>query len=145
MKRHLPFALKSTLLICLAGFLLAGCSTTQRPIFLCPQTCKASVGDWTSMRECLFKQDGRYWLTDSAGLPLETYRYRHDYIPVFESDVMPMPTSRANPSHISTPILLKRNTKDAVLHLIFVGKEQTFSLGDAKLERHGEFDVIYIK
>jgi hypothetical protein len=37
---------------------------------------------------------------------------------------------------------LKRDTKDAVLHLIFAGKEQTFSLGNAKLERHGEYDVF---
>lgn len=144
MKRHLPFALKSILLVCFAGFLLTACSTTQRPIFLCPPSCKAAVGDWTALRECLFKQDGRYWLTDSAGLPLETYRYKHDH-GIFESDVMPMPTSKADPSHISTPILLKRDTKDAVLHLIFAGKEQTFSLGGAKLERHGEYDVFYIQ
>jgi len=30
MKRHLPFALKSILLICFAVFLLAGCSTTPK-------------------------------------------------------------------------------------------------------------------
>jgi hypothetical protein len=30
MKRHLPYALKSVLLVCFAGFLLAGCSTTPK-------------------------------------------------------------------------------------------------------------------
>jgi hypothetical protein len=30
MKRHPPFALKSILLVCFAGFLLAGCRTTPK-------------------------------------------------------------------------------------------------------------------
>jgi hypothetical protein len=115
--------MRATAIILAVGLLLVGCAETARPIFLCPQACKPFVGDWISLRECLFKQDGGYWLTDSSGRALESYRYRHG------SGVLPITTTRENQDHISTPILLKRNTTGAVLHLIYGGAEQSISIG----------------
>ncbi len=123
---------------------LVGCSTAKRPVLLCPPACKSSVGDWTTFRECLFRQDGRYWLTDSAGRPLESYRVKHDH-GVFESSVMSRTTTREDPDQIGTQIILSRDTKGAVLHLIRSGQEEMIPLGCAALEQHGEFDVLYLK
>ena len=130
--------MRASIAILAAGLLLVGCTKTARPIFLCPQACKASVGDWTSLRECLFKQDGKYWLTDSGSRALESYRYGHD-------GVLPITTTREKPDYISTPILLKRETTGAVLHLIRDGSEQTISIENAKLETHGKYDVLFIQ
>jgi hypothetical protein len=126
---------------------VTGCSTTRSPILLCPPSCKAAAGDWTSLRECLFehfKKDGVYWLTDSAGQPVDTFRYRHDH-GLFESDVMPLTISKEAPASISTPIILKRGQKGVVLHLICADKEQTILLDGQTLERHGDYDVLYVQ
>ena len=129
--------MRASVTIFVVGLLLVGCTKTARPILLCPQACKASTSDWTALRECLFKQDGTYWLTDSRSRPLESYRYGH------EIGVLPITTTREKPDHISTPILLKRDTTGGVLHLIRNGAEQTISLDDATLERHGKYDVLF--
>ena len=130
--------MRAIAIILAVGLLLVGCAETARPIFLCPQACKTFVGDWTSLRECLFKQDGGYWLTDSSGRALESYRYRH------ESGVLPITTTRQKQDHISTPILLKRNTTGAVLHLIYGGVEQSISIDDTKREEHTKYDVLFV-
>ena len=130
--------MRAIAIILAVGLLLVGCAKTARPIFLCPQACKASVGDWTSLRECLFKQESGYWLTDSGSRTLESYHYGH------EGGVLPITTTREKPDHISTPLLLKRETTGAVLHLIRDGSEQTISIENGKLERHGKYDVLFI-
>jgi hypothetical protein len=120
------------------GLLLVGCAKTAQPIFLCPQACEASASTWTSLRECLFEQDGVYWLTAPDSRALESYRYGH------EGDVLPITTTREEPDHISVPILLKRDTKGAVLHLIRQGAEQTIPLDHATLEKHDKYDVFFV-
>jgi hypothetical protein len=69
---------------------------------------------------------------------------KHDH-GIFESSVMLRTTTQIDQDHIGTQIILSRKTKDAVLHLIRSGKEETIPLSSAALERHGEFDVLYLK
>jgi hypothetical protein len=130
--------MRISVIIIAIGLLLVGCAKTTRPIFVCPQTCKASVGNWDSLRECLFKQDGQYWLTDSGSRALQSYHYGH------EGGVLRSATTREKPDHISTPILLKRDSTGAVLHLIRNGAEQIISIEQTILERHGKHEVLYV-
>ena len=120
------------------GFLLMGCQSTARTILVCPRACKDAVGDVTQLRERLFKEQGEYWLTSASGQPLQSYRYGHG------GGVVPIVTSREKPQHISTPILLMKGTKGAVLHLLQAGVETIVSIEDAVVERHSGYSILYI-
>jgi hypothetical protein len=130
---RLQFALALVLLA------VVGCSESARPILLCPAGCTESSGDWETLRDCLFKQEGRYWLTTTNNQPIESFRFGH------EGGVLPLPTSKETPEHISTPILLRRGTKTALLHLKHPGEEQTILIDFTKLERRGKFYVLPIR
>jgi hypothetical protein len=141
----------------LLALFVAGCSTCQRPIQLCPQSCKPVVEQstdtskpvsdaWFAYSDRLTKAQVYYWLTDSAGQPVTCYRYKHDR-GIFESDVWPVETTKEKPQQISMPIILKRGVSDVVIHLVRSGssREESISLRSATLEHHNEFDVIYIE
>lgn len=130
-------------LFCIA--LLVGCSIVQRPILLCPEAANCSNRDWTSLRESLFLLNGAYWLSDKQGHPVESYRYRHDYIPIIESQFVVDEQSESHPLHISSPIILKRSRKDVVLHLLQDGKETAIPMGTAVIESRGGYDILRIK
>jgi hypothetical protein len=119
--------------------LLAGCTHTARPLLICPATCRSSADDWTKLRECLFKVDGVYWLTDANGSAVESYRAGHD------GGHLPVRTSRAEPAHISTPVILPRGANRITLHLRRGSTEQSFDLDSAKKERRGEYDILVIE
>ena len=148
--------MRAVVTILLAVF-LAGCSTYQRPIQLCPQSCKPVVEqstdtskpvspDWFAYSDRLAKAQVYYWLTDFAGRPVTSYRYKHDR-GIFESDVWPIETTKEKPEQISMPIILKRGVSDVVIHLVRSGgsREESISLRSASVEHHNEFDVIYIE
>jgi hypothetical protein len=120
-------------------FLAVGCSHTARPLVLCPAACRSSSADWSQLRECLFKLDGEYWLTDASGHAVDSYRAGHD------GGYSLVRTSRREPAHISTPVILARGVTGAVLHLRRGTAEQSFGLDSAKKERHGEYDVLVIE
>jgi hypothetical protein len=58
MKRHLPFALKSILLVCFAGFLLAGCCSTH---------CVDCIPH-SKMPYLLYDKGAKYYLTDHVSI-----------------------------------------------------------------------------
>ena len=148
--------MRAIISIFLVSIFLTGCSTCQRPIQLCPQACKPVVDQnpdtsqpvsdaWFAYSKRLASQKVYYWLTDSAGQPVTSYRYKHDR-GIFESDVWPLPTTtKDSPQPVSMPIILKRGTSDVVIHLIRDSGEQTISLREATLEHHNDYDVIYIE
>ena len=144
----------------LVSVFLTGCSACQRPIQLCPRACRPVVDlnpdtskpvsrAWFAYSKQLADQEVYYWLTDSAGRPVTSYRYKHDR-GIFESDVWPLPTTtKESPQQISMPIILKHGVSDVLIHLGRAGQEQTISLHEATLEHHPikhhkHYDVIYI-
>jgi len=148
--------MRAIISIFIVSVFLTGCSTCQRPVQLCPQACKPVVDlnpdtskpvsdAYFAYCDRLASQKIYYWLTDSAGRPVTSYRYKHDR-GIFESDVWPLPTTtKASPQQVSMPIILKHFTSDVVIHLIYPDGEQTISLRDSTLEHHYPDDVIYIK
>ena len=136
--------------------LLVGCSAYQRDIQICPQICKPVVeyddkGPFGSVSaacmaydERLRKQNIFYWLTDSHGRSVTTYDFKHDH-GIFESAYWPIITTKERPRPIRQPFKLKRATSDVVIHLIRPDGEETVSLRGAKLERHKDLDVLYVK
>jgi hypothetical protein len=117
----------------------AGCAKAERPLMLCVPECRDAADNWVSLRECLFKQDGVYWLTDPSGTAVGSFRAGHD------GGLLLMTTSAGDPSHLSTPLIRKRGVKAVMLHFKRNGVEQTMSLDEAKFERHGKHDVLFIK
>jgi hypothetical protein len=132
-------------LLLITALLVVGCGASPRPVLLCPEALKGSTRDWDTLRDSLFTLKGEYWLTDAAGRPIQAYRYKHEHVPVLESPVMPEDQSKQHPAHISSPIIFKAPANEVVLHLVREGKETTIPLRSAALERHGKFDVLYIK
>ena len=124
------------------GLLLCGCGASERPILVCPEALRQPPRSDEALRDSLFQLKGTYWLTDGAGQPVQLYRYKHDYVPVVESSVMPETSST---QHISSPLMFKRPKKDLVLHVAWDRKERTVPLGTATLERRGDFEVLFVK
>jgi hypothetical protein len=121
------------------AFCFTGCAKAERPLVLCLPACKETAGNWISLRECLFKQDGAYWLTDASGAAVESFRAGHD------GGLLPITVSAGEPSHVSTPLIRKRGVKGVLLHFKRDGVEQTVSLDEAKFEKHRDHDVLFLK
>jgi hypothetical protein len=103
---------------------------------------------WDAYYERIHKQKVYYWLTDSAGQPVTSYRYKSD-ITIYESlfsAYWPITTTKDNPKQIAEQITLKRHASDVVIHLIYPdGSEDSIDLRKATLEPHKDCDVLYVK
>jgi hypothetical protein len=136
---------------------LIGCGTSKEYIQICPQACKPVVDnqseadnssvseDWMAYYDRLRKQQINYWLTDAEGRPVASYDYKHDR-GIFESPWRTITTTKENPLPVLRVIVLKSDTSDVVIHLIYPDScENSIQLRGATLEHHKGFDVLYIK
>ena len=98
------------------------------------------MSDWNALRECLSKQDGSFSLFDAGGRPVELFRYRHDSR-ILESNTM---VADERQMHISSPVLFNRKAKDIVVRIERNGQVVSIPIAKAKIERHGEYDVLQI-
>ena len=138
------------------GVLLGGCSAYQRDIQICPQSCKPVVEDddtgpfgsvsdaWLAYDKRLTEEKIFYWLTDSAGRPVTVYDEIHGHL-LFESSYRTNLITKEKPRAVRQPFKLKGSTSSVVLHLIRTNGEESIPLRDAKLERHKDLDILYVK
>ena len=147
--------MRVVIIILFAAF-LTGCSTCKQSIQICPQACKPVVDSqsggeygsvskaWMDYDERLRKQQISYWLTDASGGSVTSYDYKHDR-DLFESPWRVIMISKDHPLPVMKVFTLKCGAAGVVIHLIYPdGREVSIPLDGAKLERHPDFDVLYI-
>ena len=103
---------------------------------------------WEAYHERLHAQKIYYWLTDSAGHPVTAYRYKSD-MSISDwlfSQYWPIVPTKDDPKQIAEIVTLKRRTTDVVFHFIYPdGHEDSVDLRKATLEKHKDYEVLYIK
>jgi hypothetical protein len=144
----------------LASVVLTGCST-YRDIQICPQACRPVVeiyqghgsddpgfAPFEAYCERLKAQKIYYWLTDSAGHPVTLYRYKSD-MSISDwlfSQYWPTVPTKDDPKQIAEMVTLKRSTTDAIFHFAYPdGHVDSVDLRKATLEKHKDYEVLYIK
>ena len=149
-------AIISILFVCLCA---TGCST-YRDIQICPQACRpvvdvhgsdssdATFAAWDAYDQRLKKQKIYYWLTDSQGRPVTSYRYKSDMSisDWLSSSYWPITTTKDDPKQIAEMVTLRRRTTDVVFHLVYPdGHVDAVALRGATLEQHKDYEVLYVK
>ena len=148
-------AIITILLVCLFG---TGCSA-YRNIQICPQACKPVVDyhkpehhgpvpeDSLAYYDRLHKQKVYYWLTDSEGRPVTSYRARRDSLFEFlPTSYWPITPTKDDPKQIAEMVTLGRRSTDVVFHLVYPnGHVDSIALRDATLEQHKDYEVLYVK
>jgi hypothetical protein len=145
--------------ILLIAIFLTGCSS-YRDIQICPQACRPVVdvqgngssdptfAAWDAYDQRLKKQKIYYWLADSQGRPVTSYRYKSDMSISDElfSSYWPITTTKDGPKQIAEMVTLKRRTTDVVFHLVYPdGHVDAVALRGATLEKHKDYEVLYVK
>lgn len=145
--------------IILVSVCLTGCST-YRNIQICPQACRPVVevqgnssadptfAPWDAYYQRLHQQKIYYWLTDSQGWPVTSYRYKSE-MSIDESlfsSYWPITPTKDKPKQIAEMVTLKRRTTNVVFNLIYPdGHVDSIPLHGAPLERHKDYEVLYVK
>ena len=144
------------LFVCLCA---TGCST-YRDIQICPQACRPVVdvhgngssdptfAAWEAYDQRLRKQKIYYWLTDSKGQPVTSYREKSD-MSIYDwlfSSYWPIIPTKNDPKLIREMVTLKSRSTDVVFHLVYPdGHEDSFALRGATLEKRKDYEILYVK